>query len=490
MVSKSYLRNGIIIGISALALFFSLFKLTESPSFWYDEGWYFQAAQNMATVGIDGLQLAPQTIEHLAVTTVGYPVIYTLALWFKVFGISVMSARTLMVICIGLLLVLSFFLSKRLFGKMCALLGLSLLATFPPLYGNGKSVLGEVPGLVFLFASLVSLYQARVENNRKLFWLILSGISLGLCVATKPLFLVMLPAFGIACIVEYRRGFLTVKDILFGFVCTLVPIGIWLLVQFQVQDSATGILSYYANPYQETDILGTMIRNAKGMLHDVSTLYTLALIVCWSIGLGVRKYLKEQISGEEIASYIFSLLVIVAFLRTAGWYRYLFPAQVMSLIFFPYSFIVMCRFVLGKCDLATWLKPVVGVITGLLAVAGIYQVGFHSWVAEGYTSHKTEYWQNYFKSVPSTTSVFFYNTPEVVPFIQGRNYYQYLEPAGGPIGIENLIHIQNKKVDLIILESDTYQSLRGSFGGYILETTTYKYSILRKIEARRVKNTR
>ena len=148
---KTY-RDIIIIAILFLGILFaSTYKLIESPSVWYDEGIYVQIATNLANNGLVGMRFSPTEILHVSKFTVEYPVIYPLAGVFKIFGFSILSARLLMVFFILGLAVARYFLIRKLFGPNLALLSLALLATFPPLYGNGKSVLGETPGLFFVF---------------------------------------------------------------------------------------------------------------------------------------------------------------------------------------------------------------------------------------------------------------------------------------------------------------------------------------------------
>ena len=93
MKELNKVKNIILFGLFALALFFCFYKITESPPVWYDEGWYIQTSANWLEYGIDGLQLSPGYIEHVSVLTVCYPFLYPLMLWFKVFGISIISAR-------------------------------------------------------------------------------------------------------------------------------------------------------------------------------------------------------------------------------------------------------------------------------------------------------------------------------------------------------------------------------------------------------------
>ena len=79
--------------VFAGALFCATYRLTESPSVWYDEGIYIQSATNAIQHGKVGFQFSPGTITHISRVSVGYPLIYPLAIWFKIFGVSVLSAR-------------------------------------------------------------------------------------------------------------------------------------------------------------------------------------------------------------------------------------------------------------------------------------------------------------------------------------------------------------------------------------------------------------
>src|SRR3989344_8580017 len=149
------LQNILVVLLFCIAGFFATYHLTESPQVWYDEGMFTQTAINLAYFGHEGLRVAPDTIEPSSkLITVGYPLVYPLAGWFKAFGVSVLSARSLMVLFILGFLLASYLFTKRLFGPSLALGVLALLATLPTLYGNGESVLGEVPGLLYLVLSL------------------------------------------------------------------------------------------------------------------------------------------------------------------------------------------------------------------------------------------------------------------------------------------------------------------------------------------------
>lgn len=461
----------IFLFLVGIILFFSTFRLTESPSVWYDEGIYFQTAANLANQGIAGMQFAPGYIDSIShQLTVGYPLIYLLALWFKIFGASIIAGRSLMVLFMLGLLIVSFILSKRLFGTKPAIGTLALLTTFPPLYGNGKSILGEVPGLFYLALFLLCFNLARASISRKMFWFIIAGICAGLAIVTKPIFLLLLPAIVIGVIVEWKRGGMGIREVLGAAGAGVLPIITWLFVQFQPGDSLKSVLSYYANPSDMTNILQAVLANVRNLFTDLGPLFLVGMMIVWLVSLWLRRKNHKSIRTEEIISIAFSLLVIAAYPRTAGWYRYLFPAQIISLVFSPYALLVIAEQVT-----LVWKQRALILIFTLLAGLGAYQTMFNSWVAEAYGSRKTAFWQEYFEKLPDSISIFFYDTPEVAMFDRSSNYYQYLQPAGGDIGTEELDTLIRGIPDMVIMKTGVWKD---QYPYYTIQKEVYKYTIL------------
>lgn len=488
---------GLAVILLVFGAFFATYHLTESPPVWYDEGFYLQSASNLALYGQMGLRLTPDYIEPPSkLTSVGYPLIYPMALEFKVFGVSTLSARALMVVFILGFLVASYFLARRLFGSTSALLTLALLVTLPPLYGNGKGVLGEVPALFYLVLFLNCFLVARSRDTNKYFWLIATGLFAGLCVATKPTFLLLLPAIAVGSFLEWRRGALTIKDFSIAAFAGLMPLVYWLFSQFQTSDSLSDILVEYANPYIAQNVSHIIVVNIARLFTDVGPLYLVGLMLIWTIAIVIRVRRRETISSEEVIALVFSFLTIAAYARTTGWFRYLFEAQMMSLIFFPNAFAILWKRVSGAAltcipKLAARMpsaRQAVLSLTVLLAVLGAYQVLFDSWVAGHYQSHKTAFLESYFRAASSTT-FFFYNTPEIAFFSRTANYYQYLNPyelrglpgEGWPIGKEQLTLIVRGEADPIVVKSSAYQNRKDTlFVRYEVGETVYEYSILRR----------
>ncbi len=470
-----------VVSLFLLTIFFGLFRLSESPSLVFDEGWYFQTSANLATAGVDGLQMVPGEIKHISTfVTVGYPLIYPLALWFKIFSVGVFQGRFFMFLCILAFVGAGYLLSKKMYGSSLALASLALLSTFPPLYGNGKSVMGEVPGLIFLVLFLIALNSIAVSGPRRVLRLILAGLFAGLCVATKPIYILLVPAVVLGVLIDWKRKDVSFKEVSLIAVCAFVPILVWFIVQFRLGDSLTETLNYYANPYSIGNIFEIILGNLKKLFTDVGTLYTVFLMAIWTAALGLRIWAKKKILVVEIVAYTFSVLIVLAFLRTAGFYRYLFPAQAIALIFFPYSAKYISDFIAQRLPRLNSKKIFA---TGILAlsVLGVYQLSFDSWVAEAYSSKKTAFWQEYFAKVPDSVSYYFYQAPEVVPFIQSRNYYQHLVLFDRSLGSESLPALTSGKVDKVIVPTNYLEENKnGVFNLYVEEEKAYKYSILKK----------
>ena len=69
-----------------------------------------------------------------------------------------------------------------------------LLVSFAPLYGNGKIVLGEIPGLLFLVLFLLALNKLEDSGYKNHFWSVWAGLGMGLAIVAKPIFILLLPA--------------------------------------------------------------------------------------------------------------------------------------------------------------------------------------------------------------------------------------------------------------------------------------------------------
>lgn len=472
--------------------FFSFYKLSESPSVWYDEGLYSQMAGNLAEFGRVGVQMAPNNIVHFSKFTVGYPLIYPLALFYKIFGFNIYTGRTVMILFIFALVITSYFFLRKIHNEKIALFSLSLLVTFPTLYGNGKSVLGEVPGLFFLLFSLLAFSIAlslgsNSENKKKIIWLVLSGLSAGLCIATKPIFLVFLVSIIIVLSLALFQKEIKAKEVLIFAISVLIPFILWILLQFEKDITFAQIITFYINPNHVSDMSSLIINNIKSFFTNAGPIYLLLTMIVWTIAIVYRIYWKQRkvvlqnVSYPEMIAFIFCLLIVLAYLRISGQFRYLFPAQILALLFLSNSLFAIEPIFEKIKILNKYTNMIFVYAICFLCLFGTYGLLFNSWVANYYSSHKTAFWIDYFAKAKENESTFFYNTPEVTVFSNNRNYYQYLEPAVNmKVGIENINQIEKAVADKIIIPSNYYRENMALFERYTLEKNIYKYSILRR----------
>ncbi len=369
-------------------VFFSLFHITESPPFGFDEGWATHIATNIYRVGIDGTQFAPNNFVHVPLISVGYPLIYTLAFWFKIFGAGILQARIMMVVYMLGFAIVSFLFLRRLYGNDIALASLAILSTFPPFYTFGKSVIGEVPVLFFLMLFLLCFNLATNNPKKRRFWLILSGVAAGLCVVTKTMALIFIPIIFIGAFLAFRRRLISWREIGIVAISVIIPIMVWLIVQFRPGDSLANILDYYSNPSALTDKSATFWLNLRILFTSIGSLYMLSFITAWIAGIIARLKNKIIIYVEEYIAFTFSLLLLLSLLFRYMDARYLFPIQVLGILFAPYSLYKIWLAIPIKLDVVKRTKIFwLGVL--ILGISGLYQLSFQSYIADSYKSTRT-----------------------------------------------------------------------------------------------------
>lgn len=464
-----------------IALFAATYQLSESPAVWYDEGFFMQAAINVTERGEQVMQLAPGDFLSSWSISAGYPLILPLAASFSFFDVGVLQARAVMVLYVMLFLAVAYLFARREFSSPLALASLLLLVTFPLLYGNGKVVLGEVPALFYLMLTLLSLrtLERRGYRTRDFF---ITGIFLGLTFAAKYIFMLVIPAFVFAFLVKRRNFTFGLKNIAFGAFGFLIPFLVWLYFQFGSGDSILEFLGFVVNPYDNTaaSALPLILGNLARFVTEATPLYIFLIFITWVVALTLRIRKKEQVSLAEYFSFSFSLLVLVAYLWSPGWYRYFFPASAVILLFFPFSFTytidaVRRRFSAPLLSLAPY------VVIGALIVFQGYSLVADSYVASYYRSARTAELTEYFSHLDPSASVFLYNVPEIAVFLpeENRNFYQYLTPHEDQLfGAAYLSLIEEGKPDIVVVHKEVYAEKNKFFSRYRARDTIAHYAIL------------
>jgi hypothetical protein len=117
----------------------------------------------------------------------------------------------------------------------------------------------------------------------------------------------------------------------------------------------------------------------------------------------------------------------------------------------------------------------------LLILAQTYSLLFNSWIASSYGGNRTKLLNDNISSLNPETIVFFYQTPEAVPFLKHNNYYQYFSGTkNSQFGENNLIRIKNQEDMIIVTKKDLPSDQAGIFNGYSEIKVFDRYLILAK----------
>ncbi|MDO8548202.1 MAG: glycosyltransferase family 39 protein [bacterium] len=471
-----------VFGLLVLVALYSSYKLTESPPTWFDEGIYIQAAHSLAERGTEGIQVAPGVFDSAGHITGGYPFLAPIALSLSVFGNSLLAARAPMVLFIVLCALAAFLTIYKLYGPRDALLSLLLFATFPLLYGNGKNVLGEVPGVFYTLLALYFLWRVESGQFKETRFYAWAGLFIGLSAATKPIFFLLPIAVGLVFLFCIRSRPWHWRGVALGALACAAPLALWAYLQFGGTDAAASIFQHYANPYAETSLVPIVLQNFVRFFTEATPLYCAALMGIWVLALGMRAYRKEKIILAELIAFVFSILILLAYLRTAGWYRYFFEAMALALIFAPSSLRTLTH-EMQRYWPRMRVTALVPAVLILLGAVQLYQLNFSSWVADHYQSTQTAMLENYFSTFSTSTSVLVYNAPELVPFLQTKNYYQYvdIDPTQSlSYGTENLALLKEGVPTRVLVTAGDYQKHPELFGRYPQSTDFGGYLVLQK----------
>ncbi len=433
-----------------------------------DEGLIIQSAVGLLHTGKASLPVAPGIFEPAWYITTGFPVTLPLAGVFNMFGVSLEAARLVMLAFLLSLYTVLWYYARKAIGGVAAWIGFFLLVFFGPLYGNGRNVLGEIPGLLFLLLALVPLLQNGELTRARALWI---GVWTGLAVATKPIFILFLPALFLALF--FRRTELSLKKVfIYGVLGIAVPLAFWALFQFD-DVSLSRIFAVYANPH-DINVGAAVVTNIKRLFTEMQPLYFFGALIVWATSYGIRRYWREAVSLHEEILLFFSVLIFLTYLRTTGYYRYFFPGQVFALLYLPQSVLYLVR---GYGRI--FFRGVIVCLCGLLLFHA-YETAFRSWVAVHYDSTRTESLTHYFTTLPVGEEIFVYQVPEAVPFAQESAVYQYVEITPSIRAGETYVPlILSGAIPRIITPSDFFRAHEtDTFLRYMITENVDSYVIL------------
>ncbi|MEK7138472.1 MAG: glycosyltransferase family 39 protein [Patescibacteria group bacterium] len=425
----SYVVLGIILGFVA---FISLRTLTSQPRYFFDEAGVVETAHNFATDGKLDIMVSPNTLSgypHLFNAT-GYTVSLPLALIFKLSHVSLFSGRLRMLVWLLITIWSIFYVIRAFWGKLAGLCATALVASFAPFYGNGMQIMGEVPGFVFL---IWGFYWLLKKQNLKI-----TGLLFGLSAISKPsMYILLLPSFLIYLYFFEENRFQKLKNFIIGCVGPIVLFFVLIMPQIFSLKNWLEIINFYRNPYDSVSLFHNTISNIQTYWHHSTILYFgILLIVIVSLILKNYGSTEEKFRKLYAFTLIYSTFLVLYFLRSPGWFRYLFPLELFSLI-------------LVYPVLSIHKKLVASYVVSFLIILNLSQLFFFRGDIKNTAAQDTAaYVTNLHESVGII------NAPEVSSLVPTEQRYQVIKYVGVPeLGFHPLLLKDISKTKIIVFKS-------------------------------------
>ena len=331
-----------------------------------------------------------------------------------------------MLIYIFALMVVLYLFTKKRYGFYVAILSLLLLISFSPLYGNGRSVQGEVPGLVFLCLGAFLILFWEESNFKNVKFAMLSCLSFGLSASAKPLYLVVLVLSFIPTFFFWLKKIADKKSLMvFGFGFT-IPVILWFFVQFYGAGSILDIGSKYlylaSNRGTEIPMWTTIFANFKKFFTESTPILFSILALTAIAAFSFRLFKKKEKNFSIAECVILSFIIInwLAYLPGTGWYRYFFPAHTLLYLFFPAAV-----YILAEYASSSFFKKIFLAAPVLLIVFQFYHLVFLSDTSLIHKRTRNDSLSAALSKIDPNKKVFFNNLSEAIIFLKGDNYGQY-----------------------------------------------------------------
>lgn len=321
-----------------LLLFLAFFRLPYYPATWFDEGAHLHVPKTLVQYGVYADRSSEGFRYYGPTVSVGPTVMLPVAAVFKLFGIGLLQARTVIVAYLLASVVLFYLLARRFGGYGFALAAAALFVTSRgvSLIVYGRQVLGEVPALFFLLAGLLVLFSAWDRPVWKR--LALAGLFFGLSVVTKSQYLVVIaPGLGaawLANLLYYKR----LASRLFVVPAALMAALFLSWQAFLVLYLGPAAASENYVLLKEAAQDAALVFSPALMVHNLRELVSLKVFLSMlfpSLVYGAIVILPRRREAQQMSLLYFMIAANLLWYGTAsiGWLRYAFPGLSLSAIF-------------------------------------------------------------------------------------------------------------------------------------------------------------
>ena len=435
---RANLHNILVFCIISIVVIVSVQRLTTWPRIFYDEGITIEIARNFQLFGVLDIATAPGEFTDVPYITGsnGFPVTLPLALFFKLFGFGLTQARIYSLIWLIIFLSAVYLFAKKLWGRTNALSALLLIVAFAPVYDSGRRILGEMPGFIFLLAGLLFLLIKHKP--------LIAGIFFGLATVSKPsIYLLIAPAFIISAIFINNDLRKKIIPILIGMSPSLI---LWVFFAFPNPlsiETWSQILIFYQNPAASASLFGNFTHNISLFLYHTTLIYfSLISIFIAYITVKLRRPFRADLFLSFLVPY--GILLLLYFLKSPGWLKYLLPLQLFILMALP----EYIQSALAKFNKKRYYHTIVTVLVLLQGV----QLLFFSNITN--PTSEPENIVKFLLGNPGTVGII--NSPHIASFIPAERKFHYLTQ-------NDLVIVGNNPLDLPTAELPKFLVIPSGF---------------------------
>ena len=462
----------------ALTIFLSTYCYQHNPSSWFDEGIYIQIANNLYDTGHLFIQTAPFGAfrEPLSLISVGYPVYYAAMPIYHLFGDNFSSARITAVMFLIFFSLFFFLLNKKMYGDKTAILSTLLLLTFAPLYGNGRNLLGDVPGLFFMAAGLIGFLYWEKSGFKKSWGAISAGLGFGLAMATKPNFLVLGGGILLALFFARKQILANIKQFGLFVISGTIPVLWWLKTQFESIEVIQSVLQHYANPYAKESVASLVGPNFVRFFTESTPIHFAIMALTLIVALHFRLRQNQKILGTEVIIYFFIAFTALSYLRTPGWYRYFFLGHIWLIFTFAPSIKTIAENI--KLKKALTYGTILVSIVILVQVLHLAKTDLEC--SESKVDRAATMLQSWVKP---DGDILLINVPELTARMPHKQYSQYLEINPRiKYGEEQLTSLKRGGYGQLIIKTADAKLHAKNLVCYEVESDTGTYQFLNRTE--------
>jgi hypothetical protein len=317
--------------LCVLILVGSFYNLANYPTIWWDEAIFSEAAANLVQHGRYAftVQSPDQLVDFDFRISAGPAVILPVALAYKLFGVGLVSGRSVAGVYLVFTFLALFLGARRLWGSLTALLAVALAFLGTDVFYWGRSVLGDIPALgLFLFATY---FLIRGFESRSLWPLFLGGIFVGLAFNAKEFYgLAGLPPLVVLARQHWRDKRRLARCVLAFVVGAALPPLAYLALKAVILGSLTGAISHFLE--QKKLLCHEFFTPLTiGRIYPESFLLLLQDPLFWLGCLGAGWIWKKETPSPGASLWIWNFFLWSAvYLTAVYWHRFALPGLFLA----------------------------------------------------------------------------------------------------------------------------------------------------------------